>query len=166
MKTIATVRILPLLFALFLCGCASTGPSAADVAADRARWTAVRMVTADGVVDRTTVIEPPNGTEASLLSELLVEWDDKLAGDEAAASQPRTAASTFDEIVRVYGAAAVEVFLVDEVARAEKRYPEAFRLIDKNGDRAITIDELRAVDPMSPVFALVVASTAKRLLKR
>jgi len=138
-----------LLFAV-LHGCAS-GPTPADVAADRDRWTAVRDVARDNLVD---AIERP------ALDELLRVWDQKLMTDEAALVSTDT---TVRDLIRVYGVAAVQVFLAPEI---QARAPELFRLIDRNLDGSLDEAELLAVDPKSPVFAVVVLSTAARLLAR
>lgn len=66
------------------------------------------------------------------------------------------------ELLRVYGVAAVQVALAPEL---EERAPELFRLVDKNGDRVLDESELLSIDPTSPVFALVVASTVHRLIE-
>jgi len=143
------------LYALFfliavLHGCAS-GPTPADVAADRDRWTAVRDVARDNLVD---------GIERPALDELLRVWDQKLMADEAAIVSTDT---TVRDLIRVYGIAAVQVFLAPEI---QARAPELFRLIDRNMDGTLDEAELLAVDPKSPVFAVVVLSTAARLLAR
>jgi len=131
-------------------GCAS-GPTPADVAADRDRWTAVRDVARDNLVD---------GIERPALDELLRVWDQKLMADEAALVSTDT---TVRDLIRVYGVAAVQVFLAPEI---QARAPELFRLIDRNLDGTLDEAELLAVDPKSPVFAVVVLSTAARLLAR
>ncbi len=135
---------------LLLCSCA-TGPTAADVAADRDRWRAVRDTTADRTVD---------ALEAPLLGELLAAWDAKLTADEAAVVSRDT---TVEDLLRVYGAAAVQLWLVPEFQR---RAPEMFRLVDRNGDGVLDETELRAIDPKSPVFATVVLMTAAQLLAK
>jgi len=145
-----TNRLIPILLIALLHGCAS-GPTAADVAADRDRWTAVRDVARDNLVD---AIERP------LLDELLRVWDQKLMADEAALVSTDT---TVRDLIRVYGIAAVQVFLAPEI---QARAPELFRLIDRNMDGTLDEAELLAVDPKSPVFAVVVLSTAARLLAR
>jgi len=145
-----TNRLIPILLIALLHGCAS-GPTAADVAADRDRWTAVRDVARDNLVD---AIERP------LLDELLRVWDQKLMADEAALVSTDT---TVRDLIRVYGIAAVQVFLAPEI---QARAPELFRLIDRNMDGTLDEAELLAVDPKSPVFAAVVLSTAARLLAR
>lgn len=128
------------------------GPPAADVAADRARWTAVRDTTADGAVDE---------REGPLLAELLIAWDAKLAADEVAAGQPRDARTIVAELLRVYGVAAVQVLVGPDL---QARAPELFRLVDRDGDGVLSEAELLAIDPASPVFALVVTTTVHRLL--
>ncbi len=157
MTTKHPVRRAPLLFLLLLAcslllSCAA-GPSAADVAADRDRWRAARDVTADGKVDE---------QEAPLWSELLVAWDAKLTADEHAAGAQRDARTVLAEILRVYGAAAVTVFLAPEL---QARAPEMFRLVDRNGSGMLEETELLTLDPASPVFAMVVATTAQALLR-
>lgn len=137
---------------LILCSCTTVDPL--DVQADRDRWTAVRDVTADGQVDE---------MEAPLLAQLLVAWDDKLTRDEAAAGQRRDARSILADLIRVYGAATVQVFAGPEL---QARAPELFRFVDVDSDGVLSEQELLAIDPLNPVFALVVASTAKRLLER
>lgn len=130
------------------------GPAPADVKADRDRWTAARDNTADGVIDP---------AEAPAWNQLLVEWDAKLAADEAAVGQQRGPKEVLAELVRVYGAAAVQVFLAPEL---QTRAPELFRLADRDGDLVLSEGELLSIDPTDPVFALVVASTVRRLLQR
>lgn len=147
----------PLLLLLLAC-CAvlvacATAPPAEDVAADRARWTAVRDLAADGQIDQ---------TELQLIGTLLVAWDEKLTADEAAAGHKRTPQEMLAELLRVYGAAAVQVWLAPEL---QQRAPEAFRLVDRNGNGVLEAAELQAIDPTDPVFALVVATTAQHLLR-
>lgn len=151
-------RRLPLLL-LLLAGCSllvscTTGPSPADVAADRARWAAVRDVTADAAVDE---------REAPLLAELLIAWDARLTADEAAAGQPRGTREVLLELLRVYGLAAVQLLIAPEL---QARAPELFRLVDRDGDGVLSEAELLAIDPTSPVFALVVTTTVHGLLRR
>lgn len=152
MTTIRLLRLLPFIFA----ACSTIDP--ADVAADRDRWTAVRDTTADGVVD---------AREAPLLAELLVAWDQKLTADEAAAKRARAPRDVWAEVLRVYGEAAVQVALAEIGWPAvASQHPEAFRLVDRDGDGRLTIAELQAVDPLSPVFAMVVTQTAVALLRK
>ena len=141
------------LFALFLAvlaGC-QVGPTAADVAADRDRWAAMRDVTADKQVDALV---------APLLGELLAAWDAKLSADEAKVASADT---TIADLLRVYGSAAVTIWVVPEL---QKRAPEFFRLVDKDGNGTLDDAELLAIDPKSPVFAAVVLTTAARLLAK
>lgn len=138
-----------LLLSLFA-GC-QTGPTAADVAADRDRWAAVRDVTADHTVD---------AIEAPLVAELLAAWDAKLSADEAKVASADT---TVADLLRVYGSAAVTIWVVPEL---QKRAPEFFRLVDKDGNGTLSDAELLAIDPKSPVFAAVVLTTAARLLAK
>lgn len=133
---------------LFLSACAAA-PTAADVVADRARWIAVRDVTADGKVD---------AVEESAWTELLLTWDHKLSADEQNVAEADT---TVADLIRVYGIAAVQIWFAPEL---QKRSPELFRLVDRNSDGILGESELLAVDPKSPVFAVVVLSTAARLL--
>lgn len=144
---------------LFFAACAA-GPNPADVMADRARWTAVRDTTADGTVD---------ANEAPLLAELLTVWDSKLTADEAAAGRSRDPKQIAADLLRVYGAAVITAVLGEltpEFAKIEAQFPEAFRLVDKNSDHLISLDELTTVDPTNPVFAAVVAQTAVQLIRR
>lgn len=145
MKTTVYASIL-----LLLTACA-TGSTAADVAADRDRWRAVSDTTADKQVD---------ATEAPLLTELLIAWDAKLTADE---KRVASADTTWQDLARVYGEAVVTVLLADEI---KVRAPELFRLVDRNADGVLGIDELQQIDPTSPVFAAVVVSTAVRLLAK
>lgn len=133
-----------------LAGC-QTGPTAADVAADRDRWAAVRDVTADHTVD---------AIEAPLVAELLAAWDAKLSADEAKVASADT---TVADLLRVYGSAAVTIWVVPEL---QKRAPEFFRLVDKDGNGTLSDAELLAIDPKSPVFAAVVLTTAARLIAK
>lgn len=129
----------------------ATGPTAADIAADRDRWRAMSDVTADKQVD---------ATEAPLLTTLLIEWDAKLTADERRVASADT---TWQDLARVYGEAVVTVLLADEI---KARAPELFRLVDRNSDGTLSIDEVTLIDPTSPVFAAVVVSTAVRLLAK
>lgn len=138
---------------LFCCSCA-VRPDPRDVQADRARWTAVRDATADGSIDE---------QEGPLVAELLVAWDAKLSADEAAAGAQRDARAILEDLLRAYGVAAVQLWLVPEM---QQRAPEMLRLIDRDGDGTLTAAELLAIDPADPVFALVVATTAQQLLRR
>lgn len=149
-------RVLALLFfitvPLAFASCTTISPE--DVKADRARWTAVRDTTADGKVDE---------QEAPLLGQLLVAWDAKITADEASAGKPRDAGVIFAEVLRVYGAASVQAFLGPELLRSA---PEVFRLIDRNGDRILSEQELTSLDLRDPVVAMVVVTTARALLTR
>lgn len=138
--------------AVCLAAACATGPAPLDVEADRARWTAVRAVVADGTLD---------AAENTALAGLLAAWDAKLAVDEAAAEQDRR--GQLEELVRVYGAAVVSVTLGPELQR---RAPDLFRLVDKNTDGQLAIDEILSIDPASPVFAVVVATTVAQLVRR
>lgn len=151
------MRIAYLFLLFFFVACTSTAPSPADVQADRARWTAVRDVSIDGQID---------ATESPLLAQLLLDWDKKLTADEAAAGRQRDAKSIAEELARVYGAAVLTVALSEVAPKIEQQAPEAFRLVDKNSDHLISMDELLAVDPTSPIFALVVTTTAAQLIQR
>lgn len=150
-------RLIPFLCALvalvLFCGGCSTAPRPADVAADRSRWAAVRDLAADGKIDP---------VELQLLGTLLVAWDEKLTADEAAAGHKRTPQEMLAELLRVYGAAAVQVWLAPEL---QARAPEAFRLVDKNGNGVLEESELVGLDPADPVFAVVLVTTAQHLLK-
>jgi len=148
MNRLCLYAVLLLIAVLHAC---AGGPTPADVAADRDRWTAVRDVARDNLVD---------GIERPALDELLRVWDQKLMADEAAIVSTDT---TVRDLIRVYGIAAVQVFLAPEI---QARAPELFRLIDRNMDGTLDEAELLAVDPKSPVFAVVVLSTAARLLAR
>jgi hypothetical protein len=136
-----------------LTACA-TGPSKADVEADRARWTAMRDVTADSTID---------ASESPLVDELLVEWDNKLAADEKAAGAERDGRTIAADLLRAYGLAAVQVFLEPEL---KARAPELYRLIDKDSSGWLSAEEIMSVDPTSPVFAVVVTTTAMHLLRK
>lgn len=146
------MKTLPLF--LFLAACVSPGPSAADVQADRDRWTAVRDVTADAQVDT---------QEAPLISQLLVAWDHKLTADEAAAGKARTTQTILADILRVYGGASVQMFLVPQL---QARAPLLFKYADTDSNGSLSPDELLRIDPTDPVFALVVLDTARQLLER
>lgn len=138
------------LMAALSAGCAA-GPTAADVAADRDRWRAVRDTVLDGKVD---------ATEAPLLNELLTEWDVKLEADEATVASRDT---TVEDLLRVYGETAVQLWLVPEF---QKRAPAMFALVDRNRDGQLDANELRSIDPKSPVFAAVVLTTAAQLVAK
>lgn len=137
------------LFMLCLCCCVGGPPPASEVAAERAAWSQVRDITADDAV--TEQEKPP-------LAEAMAAWDAKIATDEAAVARGDT---TVQDLIRVYGLATVQVFVGPEL---QKRAPELFRFIDGNSNGVLEEHELLAVDPRSPVFALVVASTAARLI--
>lgn len=146
-----TARLFATSIAALLLAACQTGPTAADVAADRDRWAAVRDVTADHTVD---------AIEAPLVAELLAAWDAKLSADEAKVASADT---TVADLLRVYGSAAVTIWVVPEL---QKRAPEFFRLVDKDGNGTLSDAELLAIDPKSPVFAAVVLTTAARLLAK
>lgn len=154
--TTSRTRRWPLLLLLLACcalvSCASA-PPAEDVVADRARWAAVRDLSADGQID---------AVELQLLGTLLVAWDEKLTADEAAAGHKRTPQEMLGELLRVYGAAAVQAWLAPEL---QARAPEAFRLVDRNGNGVLEEQEMLAIDPTDPVFAVVLVTTAQHLLK-
>ncbi len=134
---------------LLLIGACATGPTAADVAADRDRWRAVSDTTADKQVD---------ATESPLLTTLLIEWDAKLTADE---KRIASADTTWQDLARAYGGAAVTVLLAEEI---KLKAPELFRLVDRDSDGMLSIPELEQIDPTSPVFATAVVTTAVRLI--
>lgn len=137
--------LLPLLFV----ACQS-GPTTADVAADRARWQAMRDVTLDRTVD---------DVEAPILGQLFAAWDAKLSADE---QRLVAADTTWQDLLRVYGPLTLEAFGIDLEARA----PELFRFIDRNGNHLLDLEELQSlsVDTLkNPVFAAALVSTAVRL---
>lgn len=79
----------------------------------------------------------------------------------ACASSPPDYRKELGDLIRVYGFAAVQVFGEGFAAEA----PELFRLADRNSDGVLTEEEILAIDPTSPVFAVVVLQTIKRLRK-
>lgn len=129
-------------------------PDPADVAAERDRWTFLRDLTIDGQVDP---------QEAPVLAAVLVQWDAQLQADEEAAGAPRDARTILVDLVRAYGLAAVQLFLVPEL---QAKAPELFRLLDKDTDGILSEAELLAVDPTDPVFAVVLITTVHRLLTK
>lgn len=135
---------------MIVAACA-TGPSAADVAADRARWAAMRDVTADQAVD---------AAEAPHLAALFMAWDEKLTADE---KRVASAATTWQDLARVYGAAIAQELLGAELAA---RAPDLFRFVDRNSDGVLSVDEIASIDPKNPVFAAVIVSTAVQLIAR
>ncbi|MFY9341476.1 MAG: EF-hand domain-containing protein [Planctomycetota bacterium] len=155
-------RLSPFSFLLLACcsclAACATGPDPLDVQADRDRWTAFRDATADGRIDE---------REAPLVAELFVVWDQKLTAAEAAANRARAPRDVWAEVLRVYGEAAVQVALMEVGWPAiAAQHPDAFRLVDRDGDGRLTVSELQAVDPLSPVFAMVVTQTAVQMLRR
>lgn len=148
MHTLTRALVALFLFALTAC---QAGPSAADVAADRDRFTALSAVTADDTV---------SPAERPVLDELLHAWDVKLTADEQAVAKADT---TVQDLLRAYGLAAVQIYLTPEL---KARAPEMFRLLDVTADGQLDEAELRGADPKSPVFAAVVITTAARLLAR
>jgi hypothetical protein len=157
MTTTTTVRLLPLL--LFLAGCVTPGPSLLDVQADRARWEALHMAVADRAID---------DAEHGALGVLFDEWDKKLVADEVAASNASARRDTMADLVRVYGDAAVSVVLADAdlQAKAKAAAPDLFALADRDGSGSLSLAEILTLDPTSPVFAVVVATTVARLVRR
>lgn len=145
----------PLVVAILalLHGC-SSGPHPEDVAADRDRWDAVRAVAADGAID---------AQEAPLLATLLVEWDQKLTADEDAAGRARDPQQQLRDLLRVYGLAAVQLFVAPML---QAQAPDVFRLVDRNGDGMLDQAELLAIDPRDQVAAMVIASAVHGLIKR
>lgn len=137
--------LLPLL--LLLAACATSGPDPADVVADRARWTAVRDVAADGAIDP---------QEQPLVTQLLVAWDAKLQVDEAAAKAAREPQRVLQDLVRVYGTAVVAGAFGPDLQRAA---PDVFRLFDLDGSGVIDPGELMSIDVTSPSFQVVLATT-------
>lgn len=150
------MRLLPaLLFALvclFVQSC-QLSPNAADIAADRARWTAMRDFTADRSID---------DQELPVLNELFNAWDEKLKVDELRVAAVDT---TWQDLVRVWGAAALTVF----GGNLEAQAPLLFRFVDKNGNHLLELEELQALTPdtlTNPVFAAAVIATAVQLHAR
>lgn len=70
--------------------------------------------------------------------------------------------ATMRELLRAYTVAAVQVFAAEAV---REKAPEAFRLIDKDGDGILSEAELMALDWRSPVTAVVVLTTVQKLIK-
>lgn len=138
-----------LLLAFLLCACNALNP--ADVAADRDRWAAVTAVTADGTID---------ASEKPVFDAAMAGWDQKLIAAEAAVAQGN---ATAQDLIRAYGLAAVQLWLVPEM---QKTAPELFRLADRNGDNMLDEAEILSIDPKSPAFAAVVLTTAARLIAR
>lgn len=150
-----TRSMLPLLLLLsaVLPGCVSTAPSAADVAADRAMWQAMKDVTADGSID---------AQEAPVLAQTFAQWDSRLRADEARVARADT---TWQDLVRVYGLATLGVFGVNLEAQA----PQLYRYVDRNGNHTIEVAELEALsvdDLRNPVFAAALVSTAVQLIAK
>lgn len=144
--------VIALLLLILLPGCMG-GPSPADVEADRARWTAVRDVTADGVVDE---------GERPALAAFLIAWDDKITADEKAAGAQRDPQQILAGLLRAYGVAAVQVFLGPELQR---RAPALFAAVDGDGDGLLSEAELLSIRPDDPAFAAVVIVTVHALLR-
>jgi hypothetical protein len=169
------------LLVLLLCGC-QTGPSAADVAADRARWTAVRdrdvssqarlehvrAAVADDTItpQERQLLEDAFRTwdqEAPLYAMFLLVWDDKLTADEKAANAPRDAKTVLLDLLRVYGVATVQLVIGPEL---QAKAPAVFKLLDRDSNSVLDESELMAIDPADPVFAVVVIDTLRQLLQR
>lgn len=129
-----------------------TGLSPTRVAAERARQAAVAAAVADGAVD---------ADELALLQTLCVTWDAKLQQDEASLGQPTDAKSVLLRIFEVYGAALLQSSVGPDL---QQRFPEAYAYIDRAPkDGLISIEELRSLDPLDPVFALVLVTTVTKL---
>lgn len=152
-------RLMPLFLFGALAACQVHGPDPIAVEADRARWQAVRAVTADASID---------AQEAAALAELLTAWDAKLIADEAAIAKPQARRDQLTDLIRVYGNAAVTVALGEGgiQARAKAEAPELFALADRDGSGTLSLEEVLSLDPASPVFAIVVAHTVARLVRR
>lgn len=169
------------LLTLLLAACQS-GPSPADVAADRARWTAIRdksvadqarlehirTAVADGVLTEQEQVLVADALrtydlEAPVFAMFLLVWDSKLQADEAAAKVPQDPKGVLLELIRVYGFATVQVVLAPVL---QEKAPAVFRLLDKNGNGVLEEPELAAIDPTDPVFAFVVITTVRELLQR
>ncbi len=144
------VRLLPLL--LFLFSCTTSAPSAADVAADRARWTAVRDALADGVID---------DAEAQALADLLVVWDEKNRRAEEAANAALDPGTEMMALVRAYGDAIADVF----TPNLRKYAPLLFDVIDKDQSGSISVQEIRGINWSSPALAVVVTHTVIDAIK-
>jgi len=155
MTTKCTVRRPPLLLIAcsLLLSCVSPGPSAADIAADRDRWRAVRDTAADGAID---------AQESPLLAELLVVWNQKLLHDEASIGKKADGRAIVADLLRVYGLPAVQLFLVPEM---QSLAPELLRLVDIDSNGHLSEAEILAIDPRDPLFVAVAMQTAVRLLK-
>jgi len=143
--------VLLLLVGVLLAGC-QVGPSPQDVAAERARWRGFQAALADDQV---------SPEESRYLHQLLDQWDLQLIVDENDVA-PKDAKAKMEEILRVYGVAAVQVIFGPEL---QKRAPEAFRLVDANGDGLLSEKEILAVDFADEVVAVVVVTTVVRLVR-
>jgi hypothetical protein len=123
------------------------GPDPADVAAERSRWTAVRDVAADGLIEQ---------VEAELLGPLLVEWDAKLQAEEAAANAARDPQRIMQDLIRVYGMSVVAGAFGPDLKKAA---PDVFRLFDLDGSGVLDPAELMSIDLTSPSSQIVLATT-------
>ena len=153
MTTYRIGHLLAAMLSLLLCACQTAGPSAEDVAADRARWRAVLTETADGVIDE---------QEAPLNAQLLADWDAKLTADEKAAGDVNSPKKTWETMLRVYGVAAVQVVLGPKLL---EKAPQVYKLLDKNQDGVLDEQELLGLDPTDNATAIVVVQALYDLIK-
>ncbi len=172
-----------LLFLLSVLTACATGPDPADVAAERARWTAVRDHSA-GDANRAIAVEAVAQGDKELdevekeemrqlvkewredinvQGDLILAWDAKLKADEEAAKTPRDTRTVFLDLLRAYGMATVQLFLEPEL---KAKAPELYRLVDRDSSGSLSEEEILAIDPTSPAFAVVVTATVVRLVKR
>ncbi len=86
-----------------------------------------------------------------------------LSSCKSQSSEPLDPEALLAEIVRVYGAATVQLYLVPAM---QEKAPELFRLLDTDGDQILSEQEMLAFNPLSPIGALVVVTTVQRLLER
>lgn len=127
-------------------------PEAAEVAADRGRWAFFDQALADSAIstDEITVWIAPGGLRET--------WDASLRVQEE-----RLAAAARDQLLAVYTVEALNVFLLPKL----QRYPQLLALVDRDGDKLLTKDELLGFDPTHPVFAAVLMATlAEHLAKK
>src|SRR5262245_57670913 len=102
------------LLCLLFAACVSSGPTVADVQADRTNWNTARNYQA---------LAAPTQQERDAAALWLQAWDERLKADEAAAGKAQDPKAQWAEVLRVYGMALVQVELVPVL---QQKAPELF----------------------------------------
>lgn len=142
-----------LLFALLFAACQG-GPTAADVSADRDFWNASRAFAA---------LPTPSEADRANYAAVLAAVDARLTADERALAQEQSPSAQWAQLFALYGDA---LLTLEAGPFIQKRDPAVFRVLDANGDGALTLAELRALDPTKPANVPIVTALVIHMLSK